>query len=140
MMPDENIGWPFASVRRVRNRSRWTAQANEEIDQPRRGRGARLEMIELLDTLRCASRLNECSIRGIEIRMVSALDRKVRMNVRNDGSELPDEDAQGRVNDAEALDILEQNRKENTSGLSWDEVVEQKKAPWKPLTEMGEGD
>jgi len=44
------------------------------------------------------------------------------------------------LNEAEADSLLEQKRKQGTSGLSWDEVVSDNGAGWREVTEMGEGD
>lgn len=45
------------------------------------------------------------------------------------------------ANESEADRILDQNRRHNTSGLSWDEVADDdKKKAWRQITEMGEGD
>jgi hypothetical protein len=44
------------------------------------------------------------------------------------------------LDEKEAEAILEQKRRQNTSGLSWDEVAKEDKKGWREITEMGEGD
>jgi len=46
----------------------------------------------------------------------------------------------GPTDKTEAEELLEEKRKRNTSGLSWDEVAAQDKKGWHQITEMGEGD
>jgi hypothetical protein len=49
-------------------------------------------------------------------------------------------DEQIQLDKAQSDALLEQKRKQGTSGLSWDEVTEDNEKGWRQSTEMGEGD
>jgi hypothetical protein len=61
-------------------------------------------------------------------------------NEEADPAHSPLTDTAGRLSKAEADRLLEEKKKRNTSGLSWDEVADDDKKGWHQITDMGEGD